>query len=91
MTGSFQSTASRLVVPFGPGPGLFARVVGIGVLIVLAAIGLVVGLIVLAVAIPLGLIGAAVLGIRRMIRRAYEPNGMLDGRENVRVIIRERD
>ncbi len=90
MAGLFQSTASRfrIEVPVGPGPGLFARIVGIGMLILIAGLGLVVGLVVLAVAIPLGLIGAAVLGVRRMFRRAYEPNGVFDGRENVRVIVR---
>lgn len=83
---TFRARAQQAYDSVRSRPSLFARVaLGCGLVVILAL-----GLIVLVPLLLLGAVGAAFLVVttwlRRFFVRAEQPNGMLDGRRNVRVI-----
>lgn len=76
----------RVGVIAAPRASRLERAVALLVLAVVLVMALAVFLLLLLVAIPLAIVAAAVIGVRRGLRRMREPNGAFDGRRNVRVI-----
>ena len=70
-------------------PSWVHRAAAYAALIAIGAIALLLLLLALAVAIPVLLIGALIARARLWFVRARGPNGVLDGRRNVRVIVRQ--
>lgn len=70
-------------------PSRVQRAAAWGALIAIGAVALLLLLVALAVAIPVLLVGALIAGVRGWFVRARGPNGVLDGRRNVRVIVRQ--
>jgi predicted lipid-binding transport protein (Tim44 family) len=71
------------------GPGILAHILGIAVFLLIIAALFFIVLPLAIVLLVVGLIAYGVYRIKRIFRRAHEPNGPLDGRRNVRVVQRD--
>jgi hypothetical protein len=81
--------AGRVVQVVQRQPGWVTKTALVAGLIMMGAVALV--LIVPAIVVMLAFfcVGAAIAGLRSLLVRAKQPNGMLDGRKNVRVVARD--
>ena len=66
-------------------PGWVTRTALVAGLIMLGAVALVLIIPALIVMLAFFFIGAAIAGLRSLLVRSKEPNGLLDGRRNVKV------
>ncbi len=71
--------------------GPIAQLIALCVLIAIAILALALSIIIIPIALVLFIILYVYLRIRRALARAHEPGGVMDERQNVRVINRSND
>ena len=80
--------AGRVVQVVRRQPGWVTRLALVAGLLMMGAIALILVIPALLITVTVFFIGAAIAGVRSFFARAKQPNGLLDGRQNVRVVDR---
>jgi cell division protein FtsX len=81
--------AGRVVQVVQRQPGWVTKLALVAGFVVMGAIALVLVIPAVLITLVFFFVGAAIAGLRSFLTRSKQPNGLLDGRKNVRVVSRQ--